>query len=327
MPQDISELTLLLATEISTLPRLSRVVERFLEDAGRDTARAEDFAAALELDPPLRDWVLRQANSGFYNLVRPVASVAQACVVMGLEPLSRLIFAACTRDLLQRPLVVYRYPGPGFWLHGLAVGIAARRLALRCPGATELGPEAALVAGLLHDTGKLLLDGKLPRAGGPRHVDTAEEIELYGVDHGGISAAIASQWKLPGTVIDAVVGHHSPQPTGGACIIAAADLLARHWGLGIWTYARLDLEPPLRELSELATPLGLATDDVASWCEELPTVMAGLVEMVQAMGHGGLPDLPGSQPPPAPPTPVSERSRRRRSGRDRQRKRGRDRQR
>ena len=168
---------------------------------------------------------------------------------MGLEPLSRLVFASCTRDLLQRPLSVYRYPGQGFWLHGLAVGIAARRLALRCPDATELGPEAALVAGLLHDAGKLLLEARLPRAGGPRHVTTVEEVELFGMDHGEISAVITRQWLLPGSVSDAVARHHAPRPTGGACIIAVADQLTRHWGLGIWTYARLDLEPPLRELS------------------------------------------------------------------------------
>ena len=145
------------------------------------------------------------------------------------------------------------------------------------------------------------------------------------MDHGEISAAITRQWSLPDSVTDAVARHHAPRPLGGACIVAVADQLTRHWGLGIWTYARLDLEPPLRELSELAEPLGLSTKDIANWCEELPTVMAGLVEMVHAMGHGIPPDLPGREPLPPPPEPGGERSRRRRSARSRQRGRERDR--
>jgi putative nucleotidyltransferase with HDIG domain len=299
-PPSVQALARDLEPEIAGLPRLSLVVERFLANAGRDTARAGDFADALELDPVLSGWVLRQANSGFCNLSRPVASVAQACVVIGVAPLSRLVYAACTRDLLRRPLVCYRHPGQGFWLHGLAVCAAAGRLAELAGDRVGLGPEEARVAGLIHDVGKLLLDGRLPRADGPRSVSLAEERALIGADHGLVSAAVATQWSLPTAVVDAVAGHHDPTPPPGARCLALADRLVRHWGLGIWTYARLDLEPPWRDLVEQAEPLGVDRALLVAWCESLPPVLAGLEEMVRAIGHGEPPALPPSTTAPVP---------------------------
>jgi HD-like signal output (HDOD) protein len=316
-----------LAPEIARLPRLSLVVDRFLRDAARDTARAADFAAALDLDPPLRDWVLRQVNSGFYGLSRPVVDVAHACVVLGLGPLTRLVYAACTRDLLGRRLACYRYPGHGFWLHGMAVGLAAADLAGRAPGAGLL-PAEALVAGLLHDTGKLLLDARLLRAGGPRHVTVAEERRVTGVDHAALSGAVAEAWDMPAHIVRAVAGHHDADPVPEACIIRLADLLARHWGLGVWTYARLDLEPPLRDIEPVAAPLGLRDGALADWAGGLVAVMAGVEELVRAIGHGGPPRAVDASPVSgadrSAPTPTSSRRRRQRlASRDRGRRRSR----
>ncbi len=311
-PPDLSTLACDLEPEIAGLPRLSRVVERFVRDAGRDTASADDFAAALDLDPVLRSWVLRQANSGFCNLNRPVSSVTQACVVIGVGPLSRLVYAACTRDLLRQRLVSYRYPGQGFWLHGLAVSAAAGSLVERVGERAGLAPEEARVAGLIHDVGKLLLDQRLPREGGPRHVPLSEERRFLGADHGLVSAAVAQQWSLPATVIEAVANHHDPEPEPGARCLAVSDRLVRHWGLGIWTYARLDLEPPWRELGELSAPLGLEQDGLAVWCEALKPILAGLEDMVRAIGHGGPPPLPPSVIQPTGAVTESEKRRARR---------------
>ena len=278
-----------LAPQIATLPRLSQVVEAFLENAGRDTARAEDFAAALSLDPTLEGWVLRQTCSGYFNLATPPRTVSDACVVLGLEPLSRLVYAACTQDLLEYRMTCYRYPGHGFWLHGLAVGVAARKLAIRLGPQSPLGAEEAFVAGLLHDVGKILLDPLLPRTGGPRHITIQEEMANGGRDHALISAAVTAAWSMPFSVIEAVAQHHEQIPSAGGRLVAAADLVIRHWGVGIWTYAKLDIDPPLTELGCLIGE----SDVLESWCAELPPILAGLEEMLLSMNRGTLPDLPG----------------------------------
>ncbi len=308
LPADVAALARELAPEIATLPRLSRVVDRFLQDAGRDTASTADFAAALELDPTLRGWVLRQANSGFANLQRPVASVAEACVVVGLGPLSRLVYAACTRDLMDHRLVRYRFARAGFWLHGLAVGIASRRLTTRLGAAAPLGAEEAMVAGLLHDVGKLLLDPRLPAAA--TSPTPASERRHTGIDHGLLSAAVMRAWALPPRPVAAVAAHHAPSPGPASRVIATADHLVRHWGVGQRPYAATGDPPPLAELADLAAPLAADADLLQRWCDELPPLIDGLQEMVRVLGHGTPPDLPAGEPV-ATDLPGEGRSRRR----------------
>lgn len=289
--EQVRQLARDLAPEIASLPRLSCVVEQFLLSAGRDTASAADIAAALALDPILETWVLRQANSGFCKLNRPVATVGEACVVLGLEPVTRLVYAACTRDLLRRRLHCYHHPGQGFWLHGLAVGLAARRLAALLGGASPLGIESAQVAGLLHDVGKLLLDPRLPRAGGSRPVSPAVERALSGFDHGVHSAAVAVAWSLPESVVLALAFHHTDHYQPPARLVAVADHLVGHWRLGLATYPELDRPPPLADLAALAAPLGADMPLLARWAQDLPPLLVGLTEMIKAVGHGRPPAI------------------------------------
>jgi len=321
-PVSIADLARALAPQIAALPRLSRVVEQFLLDAARDTATAEDIGSALDLDPVLRGWVIRQANSGFAKLSRPVTTVAEACVVIGLQPVSRLVYAACTRDLLRQHLRCYRYPGDGFWYHGLGVGVAARRLAESLGPASPLAPTEALVAGLIHDVGKLLVDRRLPPLRGPRHVSPAEERAAVGHDHGEYSAAVATAWALPDAVVAAIAGHHADAPPPGARLVAVVDQLLRYWGVGLWTYPRLDLEPPARELVALAAPIGCDHATLARWWEGLPPLLDGLADMLRCLGHGAPPDLAPGREAPARVSPPARDGRRRRERR-RPRSRGR----
>lgn len=307
-PAQIRELSRELASEIAELPRLSRIVEQFLLQVGRDTATAADIANALELDPVLKAWVLRQANSGFFKLNRPIATAAEACVVLGTEPVTRLVYAACTRDLLQRRLFCYQYPGNGFWLHGLAVGLAARRLAALQGEVSPLGIEAGHVAGLLHDVGKLLLDARLSRKGGRRIVSLEEEFRCTGLDHGILSAAVADSWSLPTEIVMALACHHAEAPLPQARLLATTDLLINHWDVGTAPYPHLDREPPLKDLAKLTAPLGLEPGQIERWCRELPPVIEGLMQMLNAVGHGHPPDI-ATQPIRAESFPASRTTR------------------
>lgn len=305
--QRVCRLSQELAPQIASLPRLSSVAERFLQDAGRDTATAAEIGQALAQDPVLQSWVLRQANSGFCKLNRPIGTIAEACVVLGLQAVTRLLYAACTRDLLRRPLACYRYPGNGFWLHGLATGAAARRLASLLQARSPLAPEAAQVAGMLHDMGKLLIDERLPRAGGPRHVTRAEEVAACGQDHGMHSAAVALAWSLPEEIVLALAYHHATEAHPAGRLIAVADHLMRCWRVGIDTYPNTDVAPALPELVAIGAPLDLDESLLARWCSDLPPLIAGLSEMVRAIGHGAPPVLARADGPAADPDRIGDR--------------------
>jgi HD-like signal output (HDOD) protein len=278
-----------LADRLADLPRLPDIVGEFLALARRDNLTARAFEATLASDPALERWLLRQANSSHAGQVRRIETLAEAMVVLGLERLKRMVYAVCSRALLDRRLHCYDHADQGFWLHAMTAGIVARALHARAAESGGLPPgrldhEEAFVAGLLHDTGKLLLDEVLPRRGGRRDVTRAEEIACCGVDHAWLSARIAASWRLPASVTEAIAGHHADDVatrSDGAALVACADAVCRAWGVGRATYPRTGdgVDPiPWRPL---LTDLGI---DRSAW-EDLQTgwrpTVAGLAEMLR----------------------------------------------
>ena len=98
----LDDLAAELRPQIEALPRLTRLVVRYLALLARDES-PRALAEGLEADGVLSRWLLRQANSGYFNLPRPVVTLADALVVIGVEALTRMVFAVCTRDLLTVP--------------------------------------------------------------------------------------------------------------------------------------------------------------------------------------------------------------------------------
>lgn len=324
--QDLPELCRDLAPEIARLPRQAAMLDGFLSRAGQACASVGSIAEHLSRDPSIRAWILRQANSGYCNQQRQLDDLADACVVLGLEPVSRLAYAACSQDLLRHDPAPYRGTPRGTWLHGLAVGCAAAHLARLLGPASPLAPEAARIAGLLHDVGKLLVASRWPsHATTPAGTD--HEAAVVGFDHAMASAAVATTWSLPRALVDAIADHHSEAPPAGGALIAAADLLMVRWCVGSATYPRLDADPPLDGLAAMLSAFRIRPGMLARWCEDCVPVIAGLDEMLRWSQRPATPDLVGTTPPASHPSAAvagGRRSRRRRPERSGRRRRHRD---
>lgn len=313
-----------LAREIDALPPLSSLIERFVGCVDCAVATATDIGRILERDPTLRDWVLRRANSGFCKLSRPILTVTDACVVLGIEPVTQLVYAACSRDLLHHDLAAYGWTRRGFWLHGLAVGTAAARLARQLGPRSPLSTEGARLAGLVHDAGRILVANRLPISRDGWTGDTTLEHSTVGFDHAMASAAIAAEWALPAKVVEAAAGHHFETPSGSAALVAAADTLMLAWDVGPGTYPRCDRDVPLPELQRLLDPFGLDRQSIVAWCDELPPIVTFLDDMLKVSNRPvplDIPAAPAKSAHQAQP-PARTRSRRHRPrGRTRRRRR------
>ncbi len=318
---DLAGLAEPLRHEIAAMPRLTRLVTRFLALTSVPDASASHIAEGLASDVTLAHWLLRQANSGYFNLSRPVTGLADALVVIGTAPLTRMVFAACTADLLRPRL--HRYPGDGptFWLHAFAVGTIARAIVQHVGDACGLVPDEALVAGLLHDVGKRALDPLLPRRGGPHAVALAEERAVTGRDHGAVSALLCVTWELPPIVADAVAHHHEPGDHRGAAMLALADSLAHHAGYGLPRRPGAD-ELPMGAWAPLRASLDLPRDDLVHLLAGLAPVLEGLAEMLRLLGHN---PLPADRDPRPQTSPAAAEPRERIPEHDRTPARGRER--
>jgi HD superfamily phosphohydrolase YqeK len=130
------------------------------------------------------------------------------------------------------------------WQHGINVGQIARDLVLFETKDRALASQA-LVAGLLHDLGKVVLAKNFDDLYGRVHSLARKqpvaiwdiEKEMFGANHGEIGGCLVGMWNMPMTIVDAVALHHEP-PVGeyeGFTLLAAvhiANVLERELWLG-----------------------------------------------------------------------------------------------
>lgn len=207
-PPALSEL-LAHAAALPSLPEVVSYLTRSLNDEGAD---ADALAHHLNSEPAIVARLLAAANSVGSGLTSPIFSVKQAFLVLGINRVVSIVLASA---------LTYRYDtrASGFdsrllWRHSLGVAICARVVAEQ----SGFNPEMAYTAGLLHDIGQLLMFTASPGLyvrvlEVKRGEDTtliAAERSLFGYDHAAAGRALATAWRLPLEIGDAIAGHHEP---------------------------------------------------------------------------------------------------------------------
>jgi len=223
---------------LPTPPVVFSQINRVLSN--RD-ASVYDVAKIIAEDAGMSARVLRMANSAYYSLPQPVASVRQAVVILGLESVRSLVLSAAVIESFSGYQDNPEFQDI-FWRHSLATASAARVLFGGRPTDTIVrGGEEGFSAGLLHDIGKLVMVCHMPKlhAGTGAHKfyqiveDRWVESEVVGATHAAIGGYLAERWKLPEVLRVAITHHHDldveqPEYLHLAKVIHVADYLA-HW--------------------------------------------------------------------------------------------------
>lgn len=251
--------------KIESLPSLSSVVHEFLELSRREYFTAKDFERVIIKDQALVARLLKVANSGFFGSSRSINTIPEAVVLVGLDNMKNMVYAVSSGGMMLQKLKSYRYPGKGFWLHAMSVGLTSRALSEAARNATIKGEEA-FVAGLLHDVAKLLIDGFLDPTPGPRRVKIEEEREICGLDHAELAEQILKLWNIPEPIAESVRYHHSTQQDGkwhlGAAVVSLADSICNTWGIGTQELMDLGEEIWAGDYTEILDALGIPEDDL-----------------------------------------------------------------
>jgi putative nucleotidyltransferase with HDIG domain len=218
--------------QLPAVPEMYREITALLES---DRGSVEQMGAIIGRDMAMTGMILKLANSAFFSLRQTVTSASEAVSYLGVELLKALVLA----HGLFGQVGAFRIPGftlQHLWLHSLAVGTAAKRIAeAEGPGqrATDF-----FTAGLLHDIGILILASRFPEDYAKvleTSLRTGSDLEgvefhIFGATHAEVGAYLLALWGIPEPVVQAAAHHHSisHQPVRGfsaALAVHVADTL------------------------------------------------------------------------------------------------------
>jgi putative nucleotidyltransferase with HDIG domain len=218
-----------LARNIGALPTLPGVVFRLQALLEEDGAQMTAVAHLIGQDPVMTARLLQAANSSFFGVRRPVTTVEQALVLLGIHMVRNLLVMTSVHATLRRFRLSPEFGMLRYWEHSLVTGVISKLLAARMP---RLALDDAFVCGLLHDVGKVAMASFFTDSRAivltPSAFSSLEvERSVFGLDHVEVGRALANHWRLPPLVAEAIQHHHEPeQESLIARVVHSADLLA-----------------------------------------------------------------------------------------------------
>jgi HD-like signal output (HDOD) protein len=269
-----------LLSRLGPLPVLPQVYFEVRELLlAEDDSSVEAIARAILREPAMAAKILQVANSTFFGQRRQVENLARAVNVLGLAMVHGLVL---THSVFQVVKIqqVEGFSHEALWRHSLACGLLARQIARRLSWDPQQ-QETAILAGLLHDLGKLVLASALPgryarairRARQAKRSIASAERELLGVTHAAVGGYLAEWWNLPLPLAQAIRWHcrpaAGPQPNPLACLTHLADVLVHRLGI-----PDIPLAPPVAPSPGLLAALGMETLELDSLTADLKQRLA-----------------------------------------------------
>ncbi|OGG46366.1 MAG: hypothetical protein A3F84_03250 [Candidatus Handelsmanbacteria bacterium RIFCSPLOWO2_12_FULL_64_10] len=254
---------------LPTLPTVYAEVERLCQNPDVD---AEDLSRVIEADPSITLKLLRLANSAFFGFTRKISSVKDAISLLGNQTVKNAVLSISIFSATQDQKETAGLDRKRFWQHSAGVGSIARFLARKL----RIEREECFTAGILHDVGKVILDGLFSdyyapviRASAEQNIPIfqAEQEEL-GLTHTAVGQELAASWQIPDPLIEGITYHHWP---GGAdrdpqlaSLVHVADVLCRNAGVGS---GGDELVPVADDFA--FRKLGIDADRILEWEEEM----------------------------------------------------------
>jgi HD-like signal output (HDOD) protein/signal transduction histidine kinase len=229
--------------------------------------------------------VLTVANSPALRRGREIRRIEDCLTVLGTRFVRTMAACLAVQSAFDEVARQIECDLSGFWLHSLEVAELARSIAV---ATRKANPEEAYLAGLLHDTGQLLLLTGVPDYTGLLVVASDEELlcelelSTLGAHHGAVGAWLVDKWQIDSFLADAILFHHEP-----ATRAATGDALTRI----LWAAhsATLAAEAPPAEAAEVVT---LDADTLASLRAESRQRTGGIAEALGISGGVGVGPLP-----------------------------------
>ena len=267
-----------LTAGMDRLPTIPLLYTQMIETLQSPEASLEDVALIVQRDPGMTAKILKLVNSAYFGLSQSITSPAEALSYLGMETVKSLVLSLHVFSQYESARAGGTFVTE-VWTHSLRTAEAARIIASQEDLPNKL-LEEAFVAGLLHDTGKIVLAyncamnyGKACRLAPAEKISLlAAERQVFSCTHADVGGYLLGLWGLPVAVVESLTFHHAPALSlndrfSTLTAVHVANALVHEADKSPSTRASAPLD------EEYLTNLGLA-DRVNSWREALQQLKA-----------------------------------------------------
>jgi len=224
-------------TNLVSFPDLYFRLEAAIKDPNSSSHRIADV---IRHDTDLSARLLRLVNSAFFGFPGQIDSISRAMTIVGVEQLRDLSLATIVMkqfDNIDHELVSMA----SFWKHSVAVGVAARNIAIL---KRDADVERFFLMGIIHDIGRLVLFLQAPneisqamnQANENKSLLISEEKAIFSFTHAQMGQALLKQWKLPMLLQETAAFHHAPDKAirfpSEVAIIHLSDIIVNAMEIG-----------------------------------------------------------------------------------------------
>ncbi|WP_206483863.1 HDOD domain-containing protein [Thalassotalea sp. G2M2-11] len=195
--------------QVKSLPSPPKVYLQLHNLLESQHANADKIAKVITQDPALTAKVIQITNNIYAHIETPINNIAEAIAKLGIDTLTCVVLTA---ELCANQSVIPHFFISKFQQHSLST---ARFAATIVPKEEK---QIAMLAGLLHDIGKLVLfciDDTLSEnyltQQAQQNSDVLLEQKMFSTDHCQLGAYLLHLWSFPYELINAVLLHHSPE--------------------------------------------------------------------------------------------------------------------
>ena len=206
-----------LVSRMDTLPSHPMLYEQLLDLLRHDDYTLQAAVNIIRQDAGMTAKVLQLVNSAFFGLPRQVSDPALAVNLLGMDVLIALVMQSHIFSEFDEK-VFKDISFDQFWMHCQTTALIAKSLAEH-QGLSKREIDDSFAAGLLHDSGKIILMGNAQEKYRKVRQFMVEygydvisaEREVFGTSHSEVGAYLLGIWGLPTAVVEAVAYHHHPE--------------------------------------------------------------------------------------------------------------------
>jgi len=205
-----------LISQLESLPCLSSLYTELVTELQSDDASIEKVGKIISQDIGMSTKILQLVNSSFFGVRQHISSVSQAVALLGLDIIKALVLTIKIFSHFDN-VQTNSFSISDLRQHSLTVGDWSKKIA-HLEHAPSKVADFAMVAGLLHDVGKLVLASKIPQDYQQilEHAEK-ESISIFQAEkdtlqttHCQIGGYLLGLWGFDDSIIDALLDHHHP---------------------------------------------------------------------------------------------------------------------